>query len=537
MSEDAEVDLAGRRIGHYRILERIGRGGMGDVYKGYDVHLDRPVAIKVVRPDLVSDPQVRRRFRDEAKIASRIVHPHVATVFDVVEHEDTQLLVMEFIEGHDLGQVLREQRPDPQRVLRLMLEITEGLAAVHEKGLIHRDLKPGNVMIGHEGHAKLMDLGLASMSQRDQQTWTQSMTAAPTVSTDQSLRGTRAYMSPEQLRLLPLDQRSDLFALGMVLYETISGEHPFHRGVLAETISSILSAPPGLGLRPRAIDDAGALGLVALKLLEKDPADRYQSTAELLADLEALQQGSTLSLDIRVEPARRQRRRVIAGSAVVAVALVAALAWRAFGPADGVGSRPAVAVLPLVDLTGDRETGAQRNMIADVLATQLSESRSVRSVPLMRVQEILDTVSDQQALTERMKAVVRGVGASWLLAGKLYREGSDYVCTFVLYRRNGETEKSFSVRGALATEVARRAAIKTEELIVGRWAGDLKDAEARFVMSESDEAQQLYQRAQELERELRYAESIRMLENSLALDPEFARASLLLSDLLQSVGF
>ncbi len=508
---------------------------MGEVYRAYDERLDRVVAVKAIRGEMVSDPQARRRFLDESRMASKIIHPYVATVFDVVEQDTMPYLVMEYIEGRRFDAVIAD-RPEPKKLARYALEISEGLAAIHREGLIHRDLKPGNIMVARKGHAKVMDFGLSGQTPMHEDSVGMAQTALPTVSTDQSLRGTLAYMSPEQLRVQELDRRTDLFSLGIVLYEAITGEHPFQRESLVETASAIINAEPGGGKVPAALREAGELGRIAMRLLEKDPDLRYQRARELVDDLERFLETPTGAQ----WPLLSKRNLVVLGLPAIALVSLAVLAtWVSMRPEPATGSRPAVAVLPFEDRTGEPGAAVHTTMIADVLATQLSESRLLRSVPLHRVSEILRSFPPSASMTQRLEKVAGGVKADWLLAGNLYpKESGAYTCTVQVYRRSGvEAPESFTITATSMTGLARIAATRAEEVIVGSRRVDLSDDEARFVSSGSDEAQALFQEAKRLEREMRFASAIELLARAEMLDPKFIRASVLHADLLNRSGY
>ncbi len=508
---------------------------MGEVYRAYDQRLDRVVAVKAIRGEMVSDPQARRRFLDESRMASKIIHPYVATVFDVVEQDTVPYLVMEYIEGRRFDEVIAD-RPAPKKLARYALEISEGLAAIHRQGLIHRDLKPGNIMVAKKGHAKVMDFGLSGQTPMHEDSIGMAQTALPTVSTDQSLRGTLAYMSPEQLRVQELDRRSDLFSLGIVLYEAITGEHPFQRASVVETASAIINSEPGGGTPPADLKESGELGRIAMRLLEKDPDRRYQRARELIDDLERFLETPSDSPG----PVLSKRNLVVLGLPVIALVTVAVLAtWVSMRPGSATGSRPAVAVLPFEDRTGEPDAAVHMTMIADVLATQLSESRLLRSVPLHRVIEILRPFPVSASMTQRLEKVAGAVKADWLLAGNLYPpEAGVYTCTVQVYRRAGvEAPESFTITATSMTGLARIAATRAEELIVGSRQVDLSDDEARFVSSGSDEAQALFQQAKRLERELRFASAIDLLARAEILDSKFVRASVLHADLLNRSGY
>jgi formylglycine-generating enzyme required for sulfatase activity/dienelactone hydrolase/predicted Ser/Thr protein kinase len=285
--------MIGKSIAHYRILRTIGKGGMGVVYEAEDSKLGRHVALKVLPPALVSDPGRKRRFTLEARAAAQLEHPHIGVVHEVGEADGVTYIVMELIRGESLSQVLDRQRPDLPHALGLATEIAEGLARAHEKGVVHRDLKPGNIMITEDGHAKIIDFGLAKLVEV-----TDSEAETLTAMTESGVvLGTAEYMPPEQARGQSVDHRSDIFGFGVVLYEMLAGKHPFKSTSRLDTLHAILnSTPPPLEL-PEDEEVRGDLQRLLNKCLAKDVAERYQDTRDHVVDLRAarrrLARGST----------------------------------------------------------------------------------------------------------------------------------------------------------------------------------------------------------------------------------------------------
>jgi serine/threonine-protein kinase len=347
--------FAGRTVGSYAIGEQVGAGGMGEVYRAHDTRLDRQVAVKVLPSRLGGDAQARDRFVRETRLASKIVHPYVATVFDVVEDGDDLFLVMEYLEGRTLRQVLHEDRPRVERAVEIAIEVTEALEAIHAAGVIHRDLKPGNVMIAPSGHVKVMDFGVARFTEPSRRPDDHTLTR-------EGLGvGTVLYMSPEQVRGRDVDARSDLFALGGLLWEVISGEHPFARDNVVETAGAILREPPGGGTEPPSLTQSGPLRDVVLRLLQKNPDARYPSAAEVLDDLRAVARGDRPSHTDHIARMARQRTLrttalTFAAGVVLTATVVAAVMlspWTRQGdgppPVPTDGARPLVVVLPLAE--------------------------------------------------------------------------------------------------------------------------------------------------------------------------------------------
>jgi eukaryotic-like serine/threonine-protein kinase len=280
-------------ISHYKILRRLGAGGMGEVYLAQDTQLERPVALKVMSAELAKDPNQRKRFRTEAKAASALNHPHICTIYEVGETENGRpFLAMEYLEGQTLDVILQERRLKPREIIYLGIEIAEALEAAHAQGLVHRDIKPGNIMLDPRAGAKVLDFGLAKWVERDG-------LGGPVSSAAQTrtgmLIGTPQYMSPEQVLGRPLDLRSDIFSLGAVLYELAVGQRPFLGKTVGETINNVVNQPAApLGLENPAFSPA--LDLIIFKCLEKDPEKRYASAGELAEDLRKLKSDSEKAL-------------------------------------------------------------------------------------------------------------------------------------------------------------------------------------------------------------------------------------------------
>lgn len=264
--------MIGTTISHYRILEKLGEGGMGVVYKAQDTRLERLVALKFLPPDLSDAPEAKQRFITEARAASALNHPNVATVYDIGEAELRSFIAMELVEGETLKSRLKADRLTIEQVKAMGLQIAEGLQAAHAKGIVHRDIKPDNLLLTRDGHVKIMDFGVAKVSNGGSLTRT-----GTTV-------GTLAYMSPEQLVAEDVDNRSDLWSFGVVLYEMLAGELPFRRGSEAAIIYEILNRDP-TPLETHRADVPPTLRSVISQLLQKDPAARPASAADVIARL------------------------------------------------------------------------------------------------------------------------------------------------------------------------------------------------------------------------------------------------------------
>ncbi len=274
--------LIGRQLGHYTILELVGTGGMGDVYRAHDDHLDRDVAVKVLRSGIFADSDARQRLRSEALMLSRLNHPNIATVHDFDTCDGIDFLVTEYLTGDSLSERLREGPLPQSEVLELAVQLAEGLAAAHDQGLLHRDIKPANVRVLSGNHIKILDFGIAAeRAQPD-------LATATTANVEPVIGGTLAYMAPEVLQGTPADTRSDIYSVGVVIYETATGHLPFQQTLAPALVDAIFhQSPPRPSMwNPQVSTKVEEL---ILRCMERNPAHRYQSARDLAADLRRTQ--------------------------------------------------------------------------------------------------------------------------------------------------------------------------------------------------------------------------------------------------------
>jgi len=375
--------LTGRTLSHYKVLGELSRGGMGIVYRARDVKLDRDVAFKVLPPELLASPERRRRFELEARAAAGLSHPNIGVVHEIDEVDGVVFIAMELIAGSPLSEEIAREPLPLGRALDLGIQIAEGLSRAHEKGIVHRDLKPGNVMVTEDGHARIIDFGLAKLLQSPEGESSDVDTQAGGKTEIGAVMGTALYMSPEQARGKKLDARSDIFSFGVVLFEALTGEQPFGGPSRLDVLQAIVGAEtPRLG---RA-DATAELQRIVDKCLAKDPGERYQGMRDVVVDLKAerrrLETGlvsATPSAVSSTLPAWRSlsRRGLALLSAGLVVLLVAGLwvlrpAWlgRAH-PAAAPGQRPMIAVLPFESLGGQDGTSFAVG-ITDEITTRLA---------------------------------------------------------------------------------------------------------------------------------------------------------------------
>lgn len=407
--------MIGRVLGHYRVVEKIGAGGMGEVYRAHDERLDRDVALKVLPAGLLADEAARRRFRKEAQALSRLNHPQIATVHDFDSQEGVDFLVMELIPGTSLSERVGAGLPEKE-VLRLGVQLLEGLAAAHEARVVHRDLKPGNLSVTPDGRLKILDFGLAALvrPQTEESASTGSLS-------DGMVAGTPPYMSPEQLRGESVDARTDVYAAGAVLYELATGRRPFGESG-PRLIDAILHQAPE---PPSAVGKgiSSALEFVILKALEKEPGRRYQSAREMGVDLERLLAPSSSTVS---RPLPRRPRWPWALAGAVALTVTAGV-WSVRSRAARPAPITSLAVLPLVDLSDDPEQGYFADGMTEELITNLAKIGALKVISRTSAMHYKGT-------TKTAPEIARELEVDVVVEGSVQRSGERVRITAQLIR-------------------------------------------------------------------------------------------------------
>ncbi len=416
--------MIGSTISHYRVLDELGRGGMGVVYRAVDTRLGREVALKFLPEQVAGDATALTRFRREARAASALNHPNICTIYDVGEDAGTHYIAMELVRGVSLAQKLESGPLAAAEVCRIGAQLASALETAHAQGVIHRDVKPRNVFLTERGDAKLLDFGLAKATPAVESSAT-GLTLEADLTQEQRIVGTPSYMSPEQVLGRTLDGRSDLFSLGAVLYCMATGRRPFEGATTSGVLEAVLGRDP---TPPTEINEdlPEDVARAIVRCLAKDPRQRYRDAGELRAELERLSfDASVRSLGNRatranLEPSldtRSPRRRIVALvfalAVIAAVALAVFLSMRSAGPGDRhLSTTPVIAVLPFSNQTGDPQNDFLGPALGAGLATELSEIGSLQLLsPAM-----LRATTRQDAMSEARKA-----GSELFVEGEVQR--------------------------------------------------------------------------------------------------------------------
>lgn len=526
--------MIGQTISHYRILEKIGQGGMGEVYLAEDTELHRKVAIKFLPGGFAADPDVLARFKREARAAASLSHPNIITIHEVAEHEGRPYIVMAYVDGAPLSTLIAGRSLALDRVLDYAMQMAEGLDKAHRAGVVHRDIKPDNIIIDSEGHAKILDFGLAKLG------------GLTKLTNETSTLGTVYYMSPEQARGADVDHRSDIFSLGAVLYEMITGQLPFHGEHPAAVTYSIINEEP----QPLARFNNQAtpeLQRIVSKTLAKDPAERYQSAADLVADLRherrlSVSGVSAVSMPVVPPAPRRRVLRFVIPASIVGVAAALLLIFKPFtfefSPDQPVvAAENTLAIMYFENKVDRHDEKRLGEILTDLLITDLSESSALKVLSSQRLYDILKLEGkeglkslDPTTSTE----VAKRAGVKWMLIGSILQVEPVIVVTSQLVdvetgavassqRVHAESgENVFTVADRLSSEIRSDMAVPVAALATRKEPG-IK------VSTQSQEAYRYYLEGLDYDNQLIHDKAEQSFFKALEYDSTFAMAYFRLS--------
>jgi TolB-like protein/tetratricopeptide (TPR) repeat protein len=523
-------------LGHYRIVDKIGAGGMGEVYRAHDERLARDVAIKVLPPGTLIDESDRKHFHKEALVLSKLNHPNIATIYDFDTQQEVDFLVMEYIPGITLSEKLAT-RPLPEKeVITLGTQLAEGLAAAHEQGVVHRDLKPGNLRVTTDGRLKILDFGLAKL--RGPVT---DGATTESLSETKVMAGTLPYMAPEQLLDGKLDARADIWAAGCVLYEMATGRRPFV-GSGAALIEAILHQHP---VAPSKIKHkvAPALEAIILKCLEKDPALRYASARDIAVDLHRLGAGTVTE----ALAARKQARVVKIGAIAVLLLVVAAAAlwyWTYRHKVAFSGRPKVMAVLYFKNMSQDATLNWLDGGLTEMLTTNLGQIEGIEVLSterIMMIRKRLKHKPDAELTAETAPEVAREAGADAFVTGALIRLGptrlrvdvrlQDATTGRLLF---SDKVESADVNGIFGMVDAMTSRLSERSLPWSQLPGKAPMIEE--AATSNVEAYRHFQVANDYFTRMLLTDAIRENEEAVRLDPQFALAYLALFSAYRSLG-
>jgi eukaryotic-like serine/threonine-protein kinase len=521
--------LAGHRLGQYQVLSLIGAGGMGQVYLADDTRLGRKVALKVLPPAFTRDPDRIRRFEQEAKTASALNQPNILTIHEIREIDSCHFIVSEYVEGETLRQRMKNGEMTCSAALDISIQMASALSAAHAAGITHRDIKPENVMVRPDGLVKVLDFGLAKLAKtKSPPVDSQASTQARLSTEPGTVMGTPNYMSPEQTRGLKVDHRTDIFSLGVMLYEMLAGRRPFEGATKNDVIAALLTAEPP-PLNQHCSEATAELERIVGKCLAKNREARYQSAAELIAELKTLRHGSQMegaSATRRIEGkmARFTLLRWPVGAAIAAVLivwLVLFLYWRR-GPADQPDQIKSLAVLPLENLSGDPAQGYFVDGMTETLIAGLSK------VGALRVSSRTSVMQYRQK-RRPLPEIARELNVDAVVEGSVQRFGERVKITARLIHAPTERglwaetyERDLSDALALQSEIARAVIQQIRIRLTPK--EQMRLASARPV---NPAAYDDYLRGRFYANRQNKADNetaIRVLERAVAIDPTFAEA-------------
>jgi len=531
----------------YEFIEELGIGGMGRVYKVFDRKINEDVAIKILKPEISEDEKTIERFGNELKFTRKIVHKNVCRMYDLNDEKGTQYITMEYVPGEDLkSTIVRVGRLSLGKAVSVAKQVSEGLIEAHHLGVVHRDLKPQNIMIDKEGNVRIMDFGIARALK------TKGITAAG------MMIGTPEYMSPEQAEIKETDQRSDIYSLGVILYEMVTGRLPFEG-----------DSPLGIAMKhksekpsdPREFNSqiSPELSHVILRCMEKAKDKRYQKAEELYSELDNIEKG--LPTRERVVPKRKPitsreitvqfslKKLLIPALAVITAAIIAVIIWRLVPQKRVVPfpqDKPSLAVMYFENNTGDESLDHWRKALSDLLIADLSQSKYIMVLSGEKLYNILEELNLLEAKSYSSKVIkkisTKG-GVRYILVGKLAMAGETLRINALLQEAStgnlmasemveGKGEGSlFSMVDNLTRKIKASFKLSEEEI-----AGDI-DKEVEKITTTSSDAYKYYREGMEYFTKGDYLKSIPLMEIAVAFDPEFAMAYRTMANAYSAIGY
>jgi eukaryotic-like serine/threonine-protein kinase len=553
--------MIAQTLGHYRVLEKIGEGGMGIVFRARDEQLDREVALKILPNGTLADEPSRKQFRTEALALAKLSHPNIETVFEFNSQDGIDFLALELIPGITLKEKLKDGPLPQKEVLRLGMQLAEGLAAAHSRGVIHRDLKPANLFITADGRLKILDFGLAKFAKTGF-----GSEVTETFTTDHSkISGTVPYMSPEQLSGLPLDPRSDIYSSGVILYEMATGARPFSSAQGARLIGAILHQTPA---PPSSLNPLMSPGLesVISKTLEKEPAQRYRSAGELSAALSGVTASNSAVIESGIRPAQRKPlpglNAVVAGVVLLVLAFSIALglnveglrgrilhAWRPIPNTSStliapVAARRSIAVLGLKSVSvGTNQPAVSTGLELDeMLTTDFAAGGQLRTIPQETVAGMEIGLSLPNANSygpATLQKIRENLNADYVILGSyMPLDGGQIRLDLTLENAStGEIVDAVSVKGKALDELANRAAAELRAKLGVAPVSATDVSEAKAVLSSNPQAERLYAEGLAKMRSFDNLAGRDLLQKAVAIDPQFALAHSALARAWKDLGY